>query len=134
VWCVRALAQRSATAAKEIKGLITTSAEQVAQGVKLVTETGKSLERIVSQSSETSSVVSKIVSDNSEQATSLKELSMATRQLDQITQQNAAMVEEATAASHSLMQEADQLSSLVGQFRRSSLDWRVAANVLPLAA
>jgi methyl-accepting chemotaxis protein len=95
---VRALAQRSATAAKEIKSLISTSTDQVAEGVKLVSDTGKSLERIVTGASETSSVVAKIVSANKEQATSLKELSAATQQLDKITQQNAAMVEESTAA------------------------------------
>jgi methyl-accepting chemotaxis protein len=80
-----------------------TSSGKVAEGVKLVSDTGKSLERIVTEASETSSVVSKIVAANREQAVSLKELSAATQQLDQITQQNAAMVEESTAASHSLM-------------------------------
>jgi len=113
-----------------------TSSGQVVEGVKLVSDTGKSLERIVTEASETSSVVSKIVAANREQAVSLKELSAATQQLDQITQQNAAMVEESTAASHSLMQETERLMSLVGKFRigggadpiRSELE-RVAPHV-----
>jgi methyl-accepting chemotaxis protein len=114
---VRALAQRSAEAAKEIKGLISTSTEQVDHGVKLVSETGKSLERILAQVTEINSIVSDITTGAKEQATALNEINSAINQMDQTTQQNAAMVEESTAASHALSHETSQLSDLVGQFK-----------------
>jgi methyl-accepting chemotaxis protein len=114
---VRALAQRSAEAAKEIKGLISASTEQVDQGVDLVEETGKALERIVVQVAEINDVVSDIAASAQEQATGLHQVNIAVNQMDQVTQQNAAMVEESTAASHSLSQDASQLSGLIGQFK-----------------
>jgi methyl-accepting chemotaxis protein len=114
---VRALAQRSADAAKEIKGLISTSTTQVDHGVKLVAETGKSLERIMTQVAEINGVVGGIAAGSKEQATALDEVNGAINQMDQVTQQNAAMVEQTTAASHSLSQETSQLAGLVGQFR-----------------
>ena len=114
---VRALAQRSADAAKEIKGLISTSTAQVDQGVKLVAETGKSLERIMTQVAEINEVVGAIAAGAQEQATALQQVNSAINQMDQATQQNAAMVEELTAASHSLSQETHQLSGLIGQFQ-----------------
>jgi len=114
---VRALAQRSADAAKEIKGLITASATQVGQGVKLVAETGKSLERIMAQVSEINAVVGEIADGAKEQATGLAEVNIAIDQMDQVTQQNAAMVEESTAASRSLSEETSELSQLVGRFQ-----------------
>ena len=99
---VRALAQRSAEAAKEIKGLISTSTGQVEQGVQLVAETGKSLERIVSKVAEINGVVTEIASGAQEQATGLQQVNTAVNQMDKVTQQNAAMAEQATAASRSL--------------------------------
>ena len=114
---VRALAQRSAEAAKEIKGLISTSTTQVDHGVKLVAETGKSLERIMAQVAEINEVVAGIAAGAREQATALDEVNGAINQMDQVTQQNAAMVEESTAASHTLLQETGRLSDLVGQFQ-----------------
>ena len=114
---VRALAQRSADAAKEIKGLITASTTQVGQGVKLVAETGKSLERIMAQVSEINVVVGEIAEGSKEQATGLAEVNIAIDQMDQVTQQNAAMVEKSTAASHKLSEETAQLAVLVGQFQ-----------------
>ena len=116
---VRALAQRSAEAAKEIKELISASTSQVSQGVELVTETGKSLERIMTQVSDINGVVTEIAAGAREQATGLEEVNTAINQMDQVTQQNAAMVEETTAASHALSQETAQLADLVGQFRVS---------------
>jgi methyl-accepting chemotaxis protein len=113
---VRALAQRSAEAAKEIKGLISTSTTQVNHGVKLVAETGKSLERIVTQVAEINNVIAEIASGSKEQATALADVNAAISQMDQATQQNVTMVEQSTAASHSLSQETDQLSGLIGQF------------------
>jgi methyl-accepting chemotaxis protein len=114
---VRALAQRSADAAKEIKGLISASSTQVDHGFKLVAETGNSLERIMAQVTEINDVVSAIAAGAKEQATGLDEINTAINQMDQTTQQNAAMVEESTAASHSLSQETAQLSSLIGKFQ-----------------
>jgi methyl-accepting chemotaxis protein len=114
---VRALAQRSAEAAKEIKGLISNSTAQVASGVKLVAETGKSLERIMAQVADINNVISDIATGAQQQATGLQQVNTAVSQMDQVTQQNAAMVEETTAASHSLSEETSQLTELVGQFQ-----------------
>ena len=114
---VRALAQRSAEAAKEIKSLITASTEQVSSGVSLVDQTGQALERIVDQVARINGVVGEIAASAKEQATGLEEVNVAVIQMDQVTQQNAAMVEESTAASHSLAREADTLSRMMEQFR-----------------
>jgi methyl-accepting chemotaxis protein len=114
---VRALAQRSAEAAKEIKGLISMSSSQVGQGVDLVAETGKALERIFSQIAEMDTIVTEIATSAREQATGLQEVNTAVNQMDQVTQQNAAMVEESTAASHTLSLETEELTKLVGRFQ-----------------
>jgi methyl-accepting chemotaxis protein len=114
---VRALAQRSADAAKEIKTLISTSTSQVSDGVALVGQAGTALTRISDQVAEISGIVTAISSSAREQATGLAEVNTAVNQMDQITQQNAAMVEQSTAASRSLAAEAAQLSTLVGQFQ-----------------
>jgi len=114
---VRALAQRSADAAKEIKTLISASGAQVATGVALVGETGKVLERTLAQVEQVNRLVAEIADAAREQAAGLHEVNAAVNQMDQVTQQNAAMVEQATAASHSLTDEADELARLVGQFR-----------------
>jgi methyl-accepting chemotaxis protein len=114
---VRALAQRSAEAAKEIKALISTSTAQVGEGVQLVAETGKSLEQIVSKVAEINVVVTDIASGAQEQATGLQQINTAVNEMDKVTQQNAAMAEQATAAARSLSQESIELSNLVGQFQ-----------------
>ncbi|WP_334164949.1 methyl-accepting chemotaxis protein [Phenylobacterium sp.] len=114
---VRALAQRSADAAKEIKTLISASSEQVGQGVGLVGETGVALTRIVEQVADITSVVSEIAASAQEQATGLQQVNTAVNQMDQVTQQNAAMVEQSTAASHSLAQEAEELARLIQRFQ-----------------
>jgi methyl-accepting chemotaxis protein len=114
---VRALAQRSAEAAKEIKALISASSDQVAQGVDLVGQTGRALNRIAEQIAQINGVVSEIAASAQEQATGLHQVNSAVNQMDQVTQQNAAMVEEASAAAHSLREETDALSDLVAQFR-----------------
>ena len=113
---VRALAQRSADAAKEIKALISASSQQVDRGVSLVGETGKVLERIVTQVTQINGVVTEIAASAEEQATGLQQVNTAVNQMDQVTQQNAAMVEEATAASHSLSTEAETLARLISRF------------------
>jgi methyl-accepting chemotaxis protein len=114
---VRELAQRSASAAKEIKALITASSQLVKNGVDLVGQTGKALEEIVVQVSDINSNVSAIIDASKEQATGLKEINHAVNSMDQATQQNAAMVEESTAASHKLTAEAEELRALLSQFR-----------------
>jgi methyl-accepting chemotaxis protein len=91
---VRALAQRSAEAAKEIKGLISASSAQVVHGVRLVAETGESLERILAQMGEINTVVAGIAAGAKERATGLAEVNVAINRMDQMTQQNAAMVDE----------------------------------------
>ena len=124
---VRALAQRSAEAAKEIKALISDSAGQVDVGVKLVAETGRSLERIMTQVTEINAVVGDIAAGAQEQSTALQEINIAIEQMNLVTQQNAAMVEESTAAGHSLSEETSKLAQLVGQFRVGTADERAAA-------
>ena len=114
---VRALAQRSAEAAKEIKALISASSQQVAQGVDLVGQTGQALQRIVSRVSEMTSLVADISASAQEQSAGLSQVNSAMNQMDQVTQQNAAMVEQSTAASHALVQEANDLAQLVARFR-----------------
>ncbi|MDO9440474.1 MAG: methyl-accepting chemotaxis protein [Beijerinckiaceae bacterium] len=127
---VRALAQRSADAAKEIKALISTSTRQVDAGVDLVGETGQALERIASQVGQIDTLVSQIAGAAKDQAGRLGEINSAASQMDVTTQQNAAMVEEMTSVSHSLAQEAEQLAGLVGRFRVSPAEqgreWRKA--------
>jgi methyl-accepting chemotaxis protein len=114
---VRALAQRSAEAAKEIKALISTSSKQVDRGVKLVDEAGASLQRIAGHVAEVYTAISEIAASAKEQATGLHEVNTAVNQMDQVTQQNAAMVEESTAASHGLAQETAELSRLTSHFQ-----------------
>ncbi|WP_415288375.1 methyl-accepting chemotaxis protein [Brevundimonas sp. S1H14] len=129
---VRALAQRSAEAAKEIKTLITASGRQVEQGVTLVGQTGQALGRIVAGVAEIDGLMSEISASAQEQATGLQQVNTAVNQMDQVTQQNAAMVEESTAASHSLAQEADVLAASVAHFKVAHLN--AAAPALKPAA
>jgi methyl-accepting chemotaxis protein len=114
---VRALAQRSAQAAREIKGLISKSSSQVASGVELVAEAGNALARIQSRVSEINVAIVEIANGADTQSTGLQEINSAINEMDKVTQQNAAMVEETTAASHALSQEAEALAELVGAFR-----------------
>ena len=114
---VRALAQRSAEAAKEIKVLISASTTQVNTGVSLVGQTGDALQRIVGRVAEIDGLVSEIAASAQEQATGLQQVNTAVNQMDQVTQQNAAMVEQSTAASHSLSQEAEMLAQSVSRFQ-----------------
>ena len=114
---VRALAQRSADAAKEIKTLISASTQQVGKGVKLVGETGETLREILVQVAEINELVGEIASSSKEQAVGLAEVNQAVNQMDQVTQQNAAMVEQSTAASHALSNEAAQLERLIARFQ-----------------
>lgn len=117
---VRELAQRSASAAKDIKALITTSNNHVQDGVQLVGETGEALQTIVTEVQEINRHVVAIVDAAQEQSSGLQQINAAVNQMDQETQKNAAMVEEQTAASHSLAREAESLNQLLGQFRLGS--------------
>ncbi|KAF0182622.1 MAG: methyl-accepting chemotaxis protein [Alphaproteobacteria bacterium] len=123
---VRALAQRSADAAKEIKSLIATSSSQVDAGVKLVDQTGEALQRIVSKVLEIDGVVTEIAASAQEQSTALAQINTAVNQMDQTTQQNAAMVEQSTAATHSLHAETDELARLMATFSIGEVSGRRA--------
>ncbi len=130
---VRALAQRSAEAAKEIKGLIAASRGQVERGVDLVGRTGTALDGIVVQVAEIALAVAEIAASAQEQASGLDQVNTAINQMDQVTQQNAAMVEESTAASHGLAREADELMRLIGGFKLGAEGKRSAARPPPQA-
>ncbi|NTJ43260.1 PAS domain S-box protein [Agrobacterium larrymoorei] len=117
---VRELAQRSASAAKEIKQLINTSRQHVSNGVGLVGETGEALKQIEEQVSQIDTNVAAIVEAAREQANGLTEINNAVNLMDQATQKNAAMVEETTAASHGLAREAETLRQLLTQFNVGS--------------
>jgi methyl-accepting chemotaxis protein len=114
---VRELAQRSAKAAKEIGGLIANSRNEVANGVRLVGETGEALGRIEGFVSDIDLKVDAITTASREQSIGLGEISSAVNSVDQMTQQNASMVEETTAISHSLSADSEQLAELVGRFK-----------------
>ncbi|MBE7212394.1 MAG: HAMP domain-containing protein [Gluconacetobacter diazotrophicus] len=113
---VRALAQRSSAAAKEIRGLITAGEGEVRQGVTLVARTGQSLREIVRDVEQVHTLMAEIVSAAREQSSGLGEINVAVNQMDRVTQQNAAMVEESTAASRALSDEAAELIRLTGNF------------------
>jgi len=113
---VRALAQRSASAAKEIKTLISESGRQVGAGVALVGDTGQALERIAGQIERLTLIAEEIAASSQEQSSGLQQVNIAVTQMDQVTQQNAAMVEQSTAASHALASDAVELDRMMGQF------------------
>ncbi|WP_454718169.1 methyl-accepting chemotaxis protein [Caulobacter segnis] len=117
---VRALAQRSAEAAKEIKILIANSSSQVARGVRLVGDTGEALSTIALKVGQIDGLISEIAESSREQSVGLSEVNTAVNRMDQVTQSNAAMVEEANAASASLRQESNELSALVNSFTTSA--------------
>jgi methyl-accepting chemotaxis protein len=114
---VRELAQRSATAAREIKALISRSAQEVEAGVRLVHETGETLRGIEDHVLKINERVSSIVASALQQKVALDEISQAVSQMDLVTQQNAAMVEEASAATSSVAMEADRLNAQIAMFR-----------------
>lgn len=116
---VRALAQRSADAAKEIKVIISGSGQEVSKGVKLVNETGQVLRRITGQINALTELVGDIAAAAQEQAKALAEVNGTVSQMDQITQQNLRIVEQAAIASASLNGEASTLSALVNEFKMS---------------
>ncbi|QEL24202.1 globin-coupled sensor protein [Bosea sp. F3-2] len=114
---VRALAQRSADAAKDITGLIASSDVEVAEGVKLVRQAGETLDRIVAASAKVSSTVEEIACAAGEQANGIDEMSQTVSHMDEITQQNAALAEQSAASARTLLDQIDQLNRLVAAFR-----------------
>ncbi len=131
---VRALAQRAAEAAKEIKGLVAASSHEVTDGVTLVSKSANSLSLIEKSVAEIDRAVSSIAAEAGAQASGLAEVSTAITHMDQMTQQNASMAEEATAASQSLATEGEQLSRLIKQFAVSKVSEDALRRQLKAAA
>jgi methyl-accepting chemotaxis protein len=125
---VRALAQRSADAANHIKALIASSTSQVGAGVALVGETGAMLGAIVERVGEVTAMVNRIADSAQTQAVHLGQVNSTVSEMDRVTQQNAAMVEQTTAAARSLSDEAEQLTTLVRQFRTRDVEARDGDN------
>ncbi|MDK9421013.1 HAMP domain-containing protein [Pectobacterium carotovorum] len=119
---VRNLAQRSAEAAKEIKNLITASVERVELGSVLVNKAGETMQQVVMSIRQLSDTVSEISSASAEQSTGVEQVGIAVSQMDQTTQQNAALVEESAAAAQSLKEQADQLVREVSVFRTAGYE------------
>lgn len=117
---VRALAKRSADAARGIKNLIATSAREVAAGVSLVGNTGDALAAIVDRTAGITTLIAEISRSSEDQANSMEHVNSAVKEIDHLTQQNVAMVEESTAAARSLAEEATTLADMVAQFRTSA--------------
>jgi methyl-accepting chemotaxis protein len=114
---VRSLAQRSAEAAKEIKGLIGTSVDKVESGTRLVTDAGATMEEIVQSVRRVADVISEITAAAAEQSAGIAGVNQAIGDLDQMTQQNAALVEESAAAAESLRDQADSMKQAVSVFK-----------------
>ncbi len=126
---VRALAQRSAEAAKDVKTRITASTAQVAAGVQLVGETGDALNRIIGKIGEISALVTEIAASAAQQSTGLQQINTAVSEMDGVTQQNAAMVEQATAAARSLASEVDGMSRQIARFQTGGVSVAPASPV-----
>ena len=133
---VRSLAQRSASAAKEIKTLIGDSVDQVEAGAKLVHDAGKTMDEVVASVRQVADIMQEITAASAEQSAGIEQVNQAVLQMDQVTQQNAALVEEAAAAAESLQDQAQTLTELVGVFRLHAQAEHMAvppaSNVTPL--
>jgi len=114
---VRNLAQRSAEAAKEIKGLIGASVEKVETGTRLVQDAGTTMQDIVQSVQRVTDMIGEITAASTEQSVGISQVNQAVGNLDQMTQQNAALVEESAAAAHSLREQAEQLTQVVAVFK-----------------
>ncbi|MDT7850757.1 methyl-accepting chemotaxis protein [Methylophilus sp. VKM B-3414] len=114
---VRNLAQRSASAAKEIKELITDSVNKTTEGTKLVENAGNTMEEVVSSVQRVADIISEISAASTEQTTGIDQVNQAVTSMDETTQQNAALVEEAAAAAESLVDQANQLADVISQFK-----------------
>ncbi len=126
---VRNLAQRSAAAAKEIKGLIGDSSGKVADGSRLVAEAGTTMQEIVDSVRRVTDIMSEISAASQEQTAGIEQINQAVAQMDEGTQQNAALVEEAAAASASMQEQAAKLAQAVAVFRIDGKQARAAADV-----
>ena len=124
---VRSLAQRSAAAAKEIKSLIGDSVDKVENGSKLVAEAGSTMDEVVASVRRVTDIMGEITAASHEQSTGIEQVNQAITQMDQVTQQNAALVEEAAAAADSMQEQAASLSEIVNFFRVSGLGSSSAA-------
>ena len=128
---VRNLAQRSAAAAKEIKGLIDDSVEKVEAGSQLVDKAGRTMDEIVQSISHVTQIMNQITDASEEQRTGIEQVNRAIGQMDQVTQQNAALVEEAAAAAESMQEQAAKLAEMVGVFKLDATQHHVAASAGP---
>ncbi|PHV14362.1 methyl-accepting chemotaxis protein [Janthinobacterium sp. BJB303] len=133
---VRNLAHRSASAAKEIKTLIGDSVEQVEVGARLVRDAGHTMDEVVTSVRQVADIMQEITAASAEQSAGIEQVNQAVLQMDQVTQQNAALVEEAAAAAESLQDQAQTLTELVGVFRlhaqAEGIAVAAASNVTPL--
>ncbi|MBC3933843.1 methyl-accepting chemotaxis protein [Undibacterium rugosum] len=127
---VRSLAQRSADAARQIKSLITSSVEQVEQGNRLVSDAGKTMQEVVDSVRRVSDIISEITAASSEQSAGIEQVNTAVIHIDQMTQENAALVEQAAAAASSLQEQAANLSKVVSVFRLDPTERQLSAAVL----
>jgi methyl-accepting chemotaxis protein len=123
---VRSLAQRSAAAAKEIKGLIQSSVERVEEGTKLVEGAGKTMEEIVASVKRVAEIISEIAAASQEQLSGIEQVGNAVTQMDRVTQQNAALVEESAAAAENMSGQAEELVKTVAQFALEDMRHRAA--------
>jgi methyl-accepting chemotaxis protein len=114
---VRSLAGRSAVAAKEIKGLIRDSMQKVEEGASLVSESGQTLERIVTSVKKVSDIIAELAAGSQEQLSGIEQVNRAVTQLDQMTQQNAALVEEASAASKNMASRSQAMSDMLDRYK-----------------
>ncbi|MEJ1961945.1 MAG: methyl-accepting chemotaxis protein [Gammaproteobacteria bacterium] len=130
---VRSLAGRSATAAKEIKDLIQDSVKKVEDGSVLVTQSGQTLEQIVASVKKVSDIVAEIAAASREQSSGIEQVNRAVMQMDEMTQQNAALVEEATAASQSMADQARDLNQMMNRYRLDSTHQVAAQAAAPTA-
>jgi len=128
---VRNLAQRSASAAKEIKELITDSVNKTTEGTKLVENAGNTMEEVVSSVQRVADIISEISAASTEQTTGIDQVNQAVTSMDETTQQNAALVEEAAAAAESLVDQANQLADAISQFK---LEGKISSGVSHKAA
>ncbi len=131
---VRSLAQRSAGAAKEIKGLINDSAEKVRSGSELVNQSGKALAEIVDSVKKVTDIVAEIAAASQEQSAGIDQVNNAVMQMDEMTQQNAALVEEAAAAARAMQEQAGELTSQVGFFQLNQDEVVAASGPAPTRA
>jgi methyl-accepting chemotaxis protein len=131
---VRSLAQRSAGAAKEIKGLINDSAEKVRSGSELVNQSGKALAEIVDSVKKVTDIVAEIAAASQEQSAGIDQVNNAVMQMDEMTQQNAALVEEAAAAARAMQEQAGELTNQVGFFQLNQDEVAAASGPVPTRA